>query len=235
MIWQYIRGFTSGELSDLDMAGLLVSLAATAFVVLFCLSAHECAHAWMAKKMGDNTAALHGRLTLNPARHLDLLGTLMLLLVGFGYAKPVPVTPRNFNRFKTKRYKKCAALVAAAGPLTNLLLAVIFCLVYHAMRMAFAITQNELAGLLATFFYAVAYSNVALAVFNLIPIPPLDGSRILDLFLPRKASLFLDQYERYFRIGILLLVFLRNPVGWLAGPLFSGISYLTGLPLRLFG
>ncbi|MCL1952905.1 MAG: site-2 protease family protein, partial [Oscillospiraceae bacterium] len=132
MLWRLI-GMLKGDMSAMDMSGLMVEFAATAAVVLLCLPVHECAHAWTAKKLGDDTAWMHGRLTLNPSKHLDLFGTLMILVVGFGYAKPVPVNPRNF---KNGKYKRGMALTAAAGPLSNLILAVIFCLAAYLAAMA---------------------------------------------------------------------------------------------------
>lgn len=203
MIWQLLRMF-SGDYSEMQMAYLLAQLAARVFVIIFCLSVHEFAHGFAAKQLGDDTAWMHGRLTLNPAKHLDLVGTLMILVVGFGYAKPVPVNPRNF---KDGKYKRGMAIVAAAGPASNLLLAALFFGVSKLLRFLVGM-PNMYVFILYTFIDSVVFSNVALAIFNLLPIPPLDGSRILDLFLPAKASMFLERNERYFRYGLYAVLFL---------------------------
>jgi len=224
MLWQLIQGFLYGGVEDIDMARMLVRFAATAVVLILCLPIHEFAHAWAAKKLGDETAAMHGRLTLNPSKHLDLVGTLMILFVGFGYAKPVPVNPRNF-----KHYKKGMALTAAAGPLSNLILAVLFCIVYNALWL-FPANGNDLIPMLRDFFGYVFAINVTLMVFNLIPFPPLDGSRILDLLLPAKWSDFIAQYEHIMRWGVFVLLLFRGAIGWLAGWVITGIDTLVGLP-----
>jgi len=203
----------SGDLEPIQQAAILMQLAARLFVIVFCVSVHEFAHALAAKKLGDNTAFMRGRLTLNPAKHLDLIGTAMILIVGFGYAKPVPVNPGHLQniQFKKKRVKKGMAIVAAAGPASNLAMALIF----HVIRslvpfLALAGVDHMHIAMISFFFYWVVYSNIALAIFNLLPIPPLDGSRILDLFLPIRASMWMHRNERYFMYGIMglfLLVF----------------------------
>ncbi|MDR2753325.1 MAG: site-2 protease family protein [Oscillospiraceae bacterium] len=231
MIWQLLLGFVSGNVSDAKMAQLLLQFAATVFVVALCLPAHEFAHAWAAKKLGDNTAFMHGRLTLNPAKHLDVMGTLMVLVVGFGYAKPVPVNPRNF-----RNRKKGMALTAAAGPLANLLLAVVLMFIGQLLGALYSLffagsVAPDLMDLIWEFFAMASSINVALMLFNLIPVPPLDGSRILDMLLPARASLFLARYERWLYIGVLAMVFFwPTPLNWLAGLVSQGIYALTGLP-----
>jgi len=201
MIWQII-GMFSGEYTEIQMANLLAQLAARVFVIIFCFSVHEYAHAWAAKKLGDNTAWMHGRLTLNPAKHLDLIGTLMIFVVGFGYAKPVPVNPRNF---KNRGYKKGMALVAAAGPLSNLIMALLF---YGLSYLTLLIQSPDVYFIVLTFARGIVSLNITLALFNLLPIPPLDGSRILDLFLPPKASMFIARNERYFLYGLYAVLFI---------------------------
>ena len=229
MIFQLLRGLLSGDVSDMDMSALLVSFAAVALVLILCLPAHEFAHAWAAKKLGDDTAFMHGRLTLNPSKHLDLFGTLMILVVGFGYAKPVPVNPRNF-----KDYKKGMALTAAAGPLSNLIMALFFCLITNFMwyfRPADGL--DDIYRLLLGFFYMMFSVNVTLMVFNLIPFPPLDGSRILDLILPHKASVFLARYEHIMRWAVFALLLFRGAIGWAADLAARGIDALVSLPFEL--
>lgn len=228
MLWQF-RSLFSGELSEMEMAETLIQLAARVFVLLFCLSAHEFAHGWMAKKLGDKTAMMRGRLTLNPAKHLDPVGTIMILLVGFGYAKPVPVQPRFF-----KNVKKGMALTAAAGPAMNLILAFFLLLLGQAFAVVTSLTgimDPDMINLMWLFFVYSARMNIGLMIFNLLPIPPLDGSRILDMFLPMRASMFLDRYERYLTFApIVVAVLLASPISALNHWITTGLNFLAGLP-----
>ena len=141
--------------------------------LMFALSFHEFAHAWMAEKCGDNTAAKMGRLTLNPMAHLDVMGSLMILFVGFGWAKPVPVAGRNLRNPRTDMMK-----VAAAGPVSNLLLAMVAGMVLRFMNGTGLLTDSIF--ILLIYFTRI---NIALAVFNLIPVAPLDGSQIFSGYL----------------------------------------------------
>jgi Zn-dependent protease len=140
---------------------------------MFALSFHEFAHAWMAEKCGDSTAARMGRLTLNPMAHLDMMGSLMILFVGFGWAKPVPVDGRNLRNPRTDMMK-----VAAAGPVSNLLLAMVAGMVFRFMNGTGLLTDSIF--ILLIYFTRI---NIALAVFNLIPVAPLDGSQIFSGYL----------------------------------------------------
>ena len=144
--------------------------------LIFSLSFHEYAHAWMAHRLGDNTAAHMGRLTLNPIAHLDLMGSMALLIMGFGWAKPVPVDSRFLNDPKNDMVK-----VAAAGPIANIILAVIAAIF---LRVFFGL--GMVPNTLKTFFIIFIQINITLAVFNLIPISPLDGSQILSPFLEKR-------------------------------------------------
>jgi len=143
---------------------------------MFALSFHEFAHAWMAEKCGDSTAARMGRLTLNPMAHLDMMGSLMILFVGFGWAKPVPVDGRNLRNPRTDMMK-----VAAAGPVSNLLLAMVAGMVFRFMNGTGLLTDSIF--ILLIYFTRI---NIALAVFNLIPVAPLDGSQIFSGYLMKK-------------------------------------------------
>ncbi|MBU0991278.1 MAG: site-2 protease family protein [Proteobacteria bacterium] len=149
--------------------------------ILIALTVHELAHGMVAKMMGDRTAELQGRLTLNPLAHLDILGTMMLFFGPFGWAKPVPVNPMNFQN-----PRKGMALVAAAGPLSNITLAALTGLFF---RLGL-VTPGTIFYLFISLFFMI---NIGLAVFNLLPVYPLDGSRILMAFLPRY------QLEKYMR------------------------------------
>ena len=143
---------------------------------MFALSFHEFAHAWMASKCGDNTASRMGRLTLNPMAHLDVMGSMMILFVGFGWAKPVPVDGRNLENPRVDMMK-----VAAAGPLSNLLLAMLAGMVFRLLNGTGLLSESIY--LLILYFTQI---NIALAVFNLIPVAPLDGSQIFSAYLMRK-------------------------------------------------
>jgi len=187
--------------------------------VVFAITVHEVAHGWVAKKQGDPTASMLGRLTLNPIKHIDLLGTIVipgLLLLSFtgfifGWAKPVPVDARNF-----KNPRKSMALVAVAGPLANLLMAIGWALIARAGVMI----ELEIISLPLIYTGIAGISiNLVLALINLIPIPPLDGSRIVSGILPNKWAW---QYNRFERFGFILLLALL----W-----SGGLSYILGYPM----
>ncbi len=196
--------------------------------ILIALSFHEWAHGYAAYKCGDHTAKNMGRLSLNPLHHLDPIGALMMLVVGFGYAKPVPVVTRNF-----KNPKRDFAIVAAAGPLMNFLLGFIgmfistllFFTCYEPMA-RYSIDSGYLIGGLAFYayqmFYLFSFLNIGLGVFNLIPIPPFDGSRIVSWLLPPKASMYYNRLEHYTSYIILAIVILT----WLPAPLSTISSYI---------
>ena len=193
-----------------------------AVVLLYSVILHEVAHGWVAHLFGDDTAIRQGRLTLNPASHVDPLGTLMLFLVGFGWARPVPV---NYYSFSNARFGLFC--VALAGCLTNILIATI----------ALILIQFRVVNT-GSVFYAmlpiVVKINIILGAFNLIPIPPLDGSKILMSFLPYKAQLSLAKLEPYgfFILIFLLFTGLLNPVIALLENLIYG---LIGFLFSLFG
>ncbi len=211
-----------------DPIALIAGLFASVFVVFCTMPVHECAHAFVANKLGDGTARLSGRMTLNPMKHIDPIGALMIILVGFGYAKPVPVNPRNFKNPKTGM-----ALTALAGPVSNLLMAAIFILLKNIVGVLPA--ANVLATALYLFFTYAAIINIGLAVFNLIPIPPLDGSRVLQLLIPSKYYYKFLQYERYIVLIVFALLFfgvLSRPLAYLETVIFNGLDYVIGYPFR---
>ena len=203
-----------------DPALLLALILSRVFVVFFCMPIHESAHAWMAAKMGDNTSKNLGRITLNPFKHLDLVGTVMIFLFGIGFAKPVTVRERNF-----KNPKKGMALTALAGPASNLVMGFAFSWVYYIFLFFTMRSESAAIQLVQLFFYYAFYVNISLAVFNLFPIPPLDGSKVFAMIIPTKYYFKYLQYERYVMIGLLALLFL----GWLDTP----ISFLSNLVAEL--
>lgn len=176
--------------------------------ILIILPVHEVAHGYVAYRLGDPTARNFGRLTLNPLKHFDPLGVICMLFVGFGWARPVPVNTRYF-----KKPRRDMALVALAGPLSNLIMGFIGLLLYCIVAAFFSRIENmpaffvSLIGSVLEFLNVFAVLNVSLAVFNLLPIPPLDGSRLLMIFLPPRAHLWVVQHERYIALVIFLLLF----------------------------
>lgn len=184
-------------------------------VSILSLSVHEWAHAWSAYKLGDDTAARHGRLTLSPMAHIDPLGTIALPLLGFplGWAKPVPVNPLRFRREVTM--KAGMMVTAAAGPLSNLIIAVV-CSVLLALLFRFNLTHLGSRGVLVLLDVLIRM-NVGLAIFNLLPIPPLDGSRVADGLMPYRLR---PQWEQFLRYGsfLLMAIFIFG-ASWLLRPI----------------
>lgn len=175
-----------------------------AVLLLYSVILHEVAHGWVACKMGDETAKWLGRLTLNPIKHIDPIGSLMLLFVGFGWAKPVPV---NLENIPAPQRRKGLILVSAAGVTTNIIIA--FCAL-----LLWRLISPEPGGLIYNVLYMLSYINILLAAFNLIPIPPLDGSKILMGFTPEKFNRVLYQIEPFgfFIVLGLLLIGVLDPV-----------------------
>ena len=199
-----------------------VTVLVRALVLFTAMPIHECAHGWVADKLGDHTARSQGRLTLNPFHHLDPFGSVLLLLAGVGWAKPVPVNPYYFHKIDRRAGM---ALTALAGPVSNLLMSIITLLIAK-LLLLFGVN-----GILVSIFITMCQINLGLAVFNLIPIHPLDGSRILSYFLPAKAAEWLDEHEQIIYIIFMVVILFTNlldvPLSFLSGLLFKAINWLT--------
>lgn len=214
------------NISQIGFFELLLILFSYVVLILIMLPLHELAHAWMATKLGDDTARWHGRLTANPFAHLDLWGTLMLFLFGFGYAKPVPVNPRNF-----RNPRRDMALVALAGPVSNLLMAFVSLMLFRVVTL---VSDSAIVWMVAqiVLVWTFASVNLGLAVFNLLPIPPLDGSRIFSAVLPARWVFMMERYEQTIRIGLLVLLAtgaLTRPLNFLIDKIGNVLCLLCGL------
>lgn len=190
---------------DLDLPTLLTRI----FVLVTAFSVHEFAHAWVANSFGDRTPAMYGRLTLNPAAHLDVMGSLMLLLAGFGWAKPVPVNPHALRRASP------AALmwVSLAGPLSNLLLAVLAAIPFRVGLVANVYLPGQFLPSLPQFLQRFIIINLFLMLFNLIPLFPLDGEKVLEYFLPARYARVLEDIRPYGPLILFAVVFVGPAIG----------------------
>ncbi|MCL2662426.1 MAG: site-2 protease family protein [Oscillospiraceae bacterium] len=232
----FFRNF--GNLGDFATLALLRVAPA-----LFCITIHELAHGFTAYKLGDPTAKNLGRLTLNPIKHIDPVGLLMMLTIGFGWAKPVPVDMRNF-----KHPKWYMAVTALAGPISNLILAaiVMFILGLVSTSLGFLrydgrdynIGASDMSMIIYTIINFTVFLNIALAVFNMLPIPPLDGSKVLFSLLPEKQYYTVLKYERFGMIFLLVIMFSQllfnidifsRTIGFLARTVVGGYDIFYNL------
>jgi Zn-dependent protease len=203
--------------------GNLQTLPHRIVAILIAITFHEYAHGWMADRLGDPTPRLRGRLSLNPLVHLDPLGTLLLLLVGFGWAKPVEVNPRNFAD-----WRRGMMIVAVAGPLANITLAFLIGLLFRLQLVDHGTHLGVVADL-------AIYFNAVLALFNLIPVPPLDGSRILSGLLPPAQALAYQRLAPYGPLLLLLLIMLPSShFGLILGPPVNWLIRQATGPVRMF-
>ncbi len=221
-----------------DVRQIVLNLLLLIPVILLSLSIHEAAHGYIAYKLGDPTAYNLGRVTINPAKHLDPMGSLFMLVFGYGWAKPVPINARYF-----KNPKRGMAFTAIAGPISNLLLGLVTTVLCASLYFTevylyyTGVLSNDflirILDVLCLMLYLFGYMNFLLAVFNLIPVPPFDGSRFLALFLPNKTYFKLMRYERYIMIGLLVAliacsrIFNFSPFAWVAENLFNSIHNLV--------
>lgn len=201
----------------------ILNLLLTVPGVLIALTFHEFAHAWAANKLGDETPRVQGRLNLNPLSHVDPVGFVFLIVAGFGWGKPVQIDPRNFNGKYS--LSKAEAIVSAAGPIMNFILAFVFLIIYYILFVA----TNTLSSLSIEWqqiiFAVVTYTvsiNIGLGVFNLIPLPPLDGSKILMHFLPYKAKEWFYKNQQIFYI-VFLIIFVTGLSSVILTPIFSSV------------
>ena len=210
---------------DISLWTILGYLMSAILVVFVTLPLHEFAHGFIADKLGDPTPRRQGRLTLNPLAHLDPIGSLGILLFGIGWAKPVGINARYFNNPKWGM-----AATAAAGPVANIIMALLSLFILNAIAVIF--TMNNFVFYV---FYYLAFINVYLAIFNLIPIPPFDGSRVLFAFLPTRYYFEIMRYERYIFIGLLVFLYMSskmgfNPISHIAMSTLNALNYIASLP-----
>ena len=226
---------------DIETLNNVLQIFTKVLVIFLILPVHEYAHAWAAHKMGDDTAAYMGRLTLNPLSHIDIFGALCLLLTGFGWAKPVPINPIKF-----KKQRLGISLTAAAGPLSNLIVAFLVTVIYRiVISLSFVresiITSTSAVSGAEMFLYILQCFitiNIGLALFNLIPIPPLDGSKIVSYFTSASFDRWINQHQMIISIVFMAVVLSRvlsGPLNWAAGHILDFFWLITNFIPKLMG
>jgi Zn-dependent protease len=203
--------------------------------VLIAITFHEFAHAFAADKLGDDTPRMEGRLSLNPLAHLDPIGSLMLLFAGFGWGKPVHVNPRNYNR--TMSMDKADAIVAIAGPVMNFILAIVLTLIYCAIYKfaSLSFISSQIGSIIMMMIMFAISINVGLGVFNLIPLPPLDGSKVIKPFLPYNAKMWFENNQRMFEM-IFVVLWIVGILSTIISPIIQAVySGIMKLGMAIFG
>jgi len=222
MIYIILAVLAISSLVSMTQSAIL-SILLTLPGVIIAITFHEFAHAYAAYKLGDDTAKMQGRLNLNPLSHIDPVGIFLLIFAHFGWGKPVEINPRNFDRKYSM--EKGEAIVSLAGPLMNFVLAIVFTIIYCVLLkfapMSFYLSQ--VGNVLVTIIYATIVVNIGLGVFNLIPVPPLDGSKIFRTILPYNAKAWIDRNERWFYIAF-LVIWITGLAGVIISPIISVIS-----------
>lgn len=219
----------------LNTQGALLALVLSIPGVIIAITFHEFAHAWMSDKLGDDTARRQGRLNLNPLSHMDPIGIAMLLFAGFGWGRPVEINPNNFNR--TISIRKGNALVALAGPVMNFILAIVFSVIYG-LLLAFgkSFIISEAGNIIGTIIVYIISMNIGLGVFNLIPLPPLDGSKVLTWILPTKQRNWMEEHEKMLHLIFIIIwitpiagMIIRPIINWISGELVNLIVWIANL------
>ena len=208
----------------------LITFLYTLPALVLSLSIHEYAHAWVAYKLGDISQKIRGRLTLNPLAHIDPIGFIAIMLIGVGWGKPVTVDDRNF-----KDSRKGMMLTALAGPASNLLLAILVTIILK-LLMVFGVlntmVNSNVGGIILNMLLYVIQFNIVFGIFNLIPLPPLDGSKVLAYFLPQRARGFMYTLERYSFI-IIMIIYFTNLTSYIIAPGYNLVLKLINWILML--
>lgn len=215
--------------------GMLFSLLISVPGVLIAITFHEFAHAFVADKLGDDTARREGRLSLNPFDHLDPIGTVLLLFAGFGWGKPVHVNPRNYTRKMSM--EKGEALVSIAGPIMNFLLAIIFAIIYYGIIKLAGVSfiYSTMGEIIMSLISATVSINVGLGLFNLIPLPPLDGSKVIMPFLPFNAKQWFINNEQIFYI-IFVVLWITGLTSYIITPGIQAVGgWISNLAAAIWG
>lgn len=212
--------------NNFNLVNLLVYFLSSCAVIFLTMPVHEMAHAFAATKLGDPTPKYQGRLSLNPFHHIDYFGALCIMLFGFGWAKPVSINARNFDN-----PKRDMAITALAGPVANLIIAFVASFLTNLFYFLYVTFNLTFLLYLYFFFQYISTINIYLAVFNLIPIPPLDGSRLLNAFLPDRVYYQIMRYERYLFLLVLILCYtgvLGGPISWASTAINRFFLNITG-------